>query len=104
VIKLPKLLWLVAVALLLVATMKLPYGYYTLLRIAICGFCGVVAFFSFTERSFGWGTAFALMAILFNPIIPIYLKRQDWFWLDVGTAAIIAAHLIHRLFAERRSV
>ncbi|MCP3392054.1 hypothetical protein NLM27_25005 [Bradyrhizobium sp. CCGB12] len=80
----------------------MPYGYYTLLRIVICGFCAVVAAFGFAERSNIWATAFALLAVLFNPFIPVYLKRQDWLWLDVGAAAIIAAHLGCRIFVERK--
>lgn len=99
--KLPKLLWPVAVALLLIATMKLPYGYYTFLRIAIFGFCAIVAFFEFAEKSHVWGLAFLLLAILFNPMIPVYLKRQTWFWLDVGAASIIAAHLGYLLLVGR---
>jgi len=81
--RLPKFLWVLAVAFLLVATIRLPYGYYTFLRIIICGFCGLVAFFCIAERGYAWGTAFVLMAILFNPIIPIYLEQQTWFWVDV---------------------
>jgi hypothetical protein len=81
--------------------MKLPYGYYTFLRIAIFGFCAVVAFFGFTEKSHVWGLAFLLLAILFNPIIPVYLNRQTWFWLDVGAAGIIAAHFGSLLLVGR---
>ncbi|RXG96373.1 DUF6804 family protein [Bradyrhizobium zhanjiangense] len=97
--RVPKLLWLVAIALLLAATMNLPYGYYTLLRIVICGFSAVVATFGFIEKSNGWATAFALLAVLFNPVIPVYLNRQDWFWFDIGAAVMIAAHLGYLLLA-----
>ncbi|MET4153839.1 DUF6804 family protein [Bradyrhizobium sp. RT7b] len=102
--RVPKLLWTVAIALLLAATMKLPYGYYTFLRIAVCSFCVVVAAFAFVEKSVGWAVAFALAAVLFNPIIPVYLTRQTWFWLDVGSALMIAGHLGHRIFVERRPI
>ena len=34
------------------------------------------------------------IAILFNPIIPIYLKRQTWFWIDLAAAAAILAHML----------
>jgi hypothetical protein len=98
--KLPKFLWLAAIVLLFAATMRLPYGYYTFLRISICGFCGLVALFCIAERSLAWASAFALIAILFNPIIPVYLKRETWFWLDLGVATIIAAHLGFRSFTE----
>jgi len=100
--RVPRILWPLAVALLLIATAKLPYGYYTFLRVAICGFCAVVAFFAFADRSQRWGAAFAILAVLFNPIFPIYLDRPTWFWLDIGAAAIIAAHLGSLALSERR--
>jgi hypothetical protein len=34
------------------------------------------------------------IAILFNPLIPIYLKRQTWIWVDLASAAAILAHMI----------
>jgi hypothetical protein len=101
--KMPKVLWIAAVGLLLLATMKLPYGYYTFLRISIFGFCAALAFFSLSEKSYGWGTIFLLIAVLFNPITPVYLRRPTWFWLDVGAAAIIALHLGYITMADRRS-
>ncbi|MGL3214036.1 DUF6804 family protein [Bradyrhizobium sp. BR 1433] len=88
----PKILWPVAVALLLFAILKLPYGYYTFLRVAIFGFCGVVAALSFLEKTSFWGLAFLLLALLFNPVFPVYLQRQTWFWLDLGAAIVIATH------------
>ena len=47
----------------------------------------IVAFFEFAEKSHAWGLAFLLLAILFNPMIPVYLKRQTWFWLTSGPPA-----------------
>lgn len=100
--RVPKWLWPLAIILLVAATMQLPYGYYTFLRITICGFCGVVATFAFLDRTTTWTGAFAPMAILFNPIIPVHLNRQTWFWLDLGAATIIAAHLGYRVFTEAK--
>jgi hypothetical protein len=100
-VKLPKFLWLIAIGLLLVATARLPYGYYTLLRIAICGFCGFIAYRAWHEDTRIWATAFGLIAVLFNPIIPVYFDRGIWFWLDIGAAAFIAAHLAYRYKIEK---
>jgi hypothetical protein len=40
----PRLVWLVPVVLLVVAASRLPYGYYTFMRIVTCGIAGVIAF------------------------------------------------------------
>jgi hypothetical protein len=72
----------------------LPYGYYTFLRLVVCGSAALAAFESWQEG----GTLRAatvlmiLVAILFNPIIPIYLKRQTWFYLDICTAIVFVAY------------
>jgi hypothetical protein len=99
--KLPKFLWLLAIVLLLVATARLPYGYYTLLRITVAGFCGLVAYLAWQEDSRVWATAFGLITVVFNPIIPVYFDRGIWLWLDVGAATIVAAHLACRYRLER---
>jgi hypothetical protein len=92
----PWYVWLIPVALLLIATARLPYGYYTLTRIVICAAAALFAYAGWNEgqvaRSFS--VLLGLVAILFNPIIPIHLSRNVWFYLDVAGAAVFAAHLI----------
>ena len=39
-----------------------------------------------------WAIALGLGAILFNPIIPVYLPREIWFFLDLGMAVLLGAH------------
>ena len=94
----PWWLWFVPIALLLLATTRMPYGYYTLLRFVVCGFAAVIAFAEWEEAMLGrtMSISFCLIAFLFNPLAPIYLKRGTWFYIDIGVAAIIAAHLIFR--------
>ena len=89
----PWWLWLVPIAVLLTATAKLPYGYYTFTRIVICGSLAFIAVAGWERYRF-WSVAFALLAVLFNPIFPIFLHRGTWLYFDVGTAALFAAHLI----------
>jgi hypothetical protein len=73
----------------------MPYGYYTFTRIVVCAFAG---FFAFTAWEGDlvprvWAVILSLVAVLFNPIIPIYLSRATWFYFDVGVAIIFGAHL-----------
>jgi len=94
----PWLVWLVAVAFLLLATAKMPYAYYTILRFTICGFSTIIAFAEWEAGALGRtiSISFAFIALLFNPLAPFYLKRGTWFYIDIVVAVLVAAHLIFR--------
>src|ERR1700676_3872862 len=94
--KLPLALWIAAAIVLVVAVFPLPYGYYTFTRIATCLACGILAWTCFADRPSApiWGIVLIGIAILFNPLIPIYLKRQTWLWLDLASAVVILAHMV----------
>jgi hypothetical protein len=91
----PWWLWLIPVAMLLIATARMPYGYYTFTRIVVCGFAALFAFVAWEggPGSRVWSVIFAFVAVLFNPIIPIYLKQTTWFGFDIAAAVLFAAHL-----------
>jgi hypothetical protein len=94
--KLPLALWIAAAIVLVVAVFPLPYGYYIFTRIATCLACGILAWTCFAGQPSAptWGIVLLGIAILFNPLIPVYLKRQTWFWIDLGSAAVILSHMI----------
>jgi hypothetical protein len=97
-------LWLIPVALLLAATARLPYGYYTFTRIVVCASAAFIAVASWEASKF-WSVSFGLLAILFNPIFPIYLHRGTWFYFDIAAAIAFVAHLVLvRFVAPRHSV
>lgn len=84
-------LWLVPAALLLLALLSLPYGYYTFLRLVVCLSAGFIAYWTWS-RGVLWGVAFVAFALLFNPLVPVYLDRETWTPIDVSAAALYAAH------------
>ena len=91
--KMPRNLLLLPAAFLIAATLPLPYGYYTLLRLIVT-IAGV--FFSWTEfqkhqRLTVWVLLFGFLALLFNPVYPVHLNREVWFVLDLGATAIFIA-------------
>ena len=91
----PWWLWLLPIAILLIATQRMPYGYYRSADFLICGFAAFLAFVSWQEESSTskmWSAAFALVALLFNPIFPIYLRRATWYYIDFAVAITLAAH------------
>jgi hypothetical protein len=92
----PWWLWLIPIALLFIAIEKMPYGYYTFTRIVVCGFAVFFAFVAWEDGPVSrlWSAIFGLLAVLFNPIIPIYLSRGTWFYFDLLAASLFAAHLL----------
>lgn len=70
------------------AIVEWPYGYYVLLRWITCITSILVAFQAF-EKNIDWvKVVFIVIAILFNPLFPIYLSRSIWIPLDIITAVL----------------
>lgn len=74
---------LIACGLLLIAIASLPYGYYRFLRITITIIAGINAFSVFEKKNKLLFFGFLLVAILFNPLIPIYLDKATWTPIDL---------------------
>ncbi len=92
------ILTIIASTLLFIALFNgLPYGYFTLLRFAVCAVGVYLAYKVYKDNKESlWVWAFAGIAVLFNPIIPIYLKREQWTIIDlvVGIFFILSIFLI----------
>ena len=79
---------LIGIALLIISFSKLPYGYYTFLRIFITGTASYSAYIYYSAQKKFWIWVLGFIAILFNPIIPIYLGKESWAIIDICTALI----------------
>ena len=92
----PWWLWLAPIALLFLATARMPYGYYTITRIVVAGFACFLALVGWEDSVMSrmWSAILGCVAVLFNPIIPIYLSRTAWHAFDIGVAIILTAHLV----------
>lgn len=69
--------------LLLLAIFPLTYGYYTFLKLAVFVGGSFLAYQFYQQKNAGWAVVLASMAILFNPIIPVYLTREAWLPIDL---------------------
>ncbi|WP_291399578.1 DUF6804 family protein [Daejeonella sp.] len=79
-----KILLLICAGLLFIGLLDLPIGYYTLLRIAVTIGSVIVVVTEFENGLNFWVITFGLIAILFNPLIPIYLNdKSAWMPLDI---------------------
>ena len=79
----------IATGLLVLGVMPLPYGYYTLLRIIATGafVWAAIAAHQKGERTLPW--VFALAAVLYNPVIPVFLAKPVWMVLNLVIAALL---------------
>ncbi len=79
-----KTLLLICAGLLFVGLIDLPIGYYTLLRIVVTIGSVAVVITEFENGLNIWVITFGLIAILFNPLIPIYLNdKSTWMPIDI---------------------
>ena len=85
-------IFLIPIALLLIGLADLPTGYYTLVRIVVCLVSALSCYLSYkSDEKIGIATVtFAVLAILFNPIIPIYLQDKGiWTVIDIVAATLL---------------
>jgi len=69
--------------LLFIGVLNMPYGYYRLLRIVVTISSAVYSFHFLEENKMNMVYLFGFIAILFNPIIPIYFDKQTWMVIDI---------------------
>lgn len=84
----------VAAATLFAALLPWPYGYFVLLRWVVCGVCGWTAYSAAQSQKVGWAWALGLIAVMFNPIFPVYLTRAAWTLIDI-VAGVVLLYSIH---------
>lgn len=85
---------LVVAVMLLIATMPLAYEYYLLLRWATCGVSIFIAI-----KAYNWGRTwatwlFGIVAVLFNPLIPIHLTKEIWQPIDLICALLFGLSML----------
>lgn len=94
--------WLASLLLLIAVMPGLPYGYYQLLSWVVCGSSCYGVFLSHKQSQLYRKWIFIGLAVLFNPILPIYLSRDMWLPIDV--AASICFAVSFKLFKQPMSV
>ena len=77
-----KFIYGAAALICLVAILPLPYGFYTFVRLAVTAASVLAAIQLKNKENFLW-VVFAGVALLFNPLFPVYLDRDIWFFIDL---------------------
>jgi hypothetical protein len=82
-----KQLLLIPAVTALAALLPLPYMFYLVVKIIICGFAAYIAYKEFKNK-LELVLIFGVLAVIFNPIIPIsFGTRGVWMILDLIAAA-----------------
>ena len=84
-----KNLWYVAAGLLFLGALSLPSGYYDLLRWFIFGVALFAAYSNFESGQTSWSIAFVVIALIFNPFLPLYLYDKFlWVAIDISAGVV----------------
>lgn len=85
----------VAIAMLLWALVPTnPYGYYMLLRVAVCGVGVYLAYEAVVAERGGLAWLLGGMAALYNPFVPVHLNREVWTILNIATIGLLLAAVV----------
>jgi len=64
------------------------YGYYIFLRWFVCGVAIFNAIGFSKSKLTGWILVFGALALLFNPLFPVYLNKSSWVGIDLISAIL----------------
>lgn len=75
------------------ALFDMPDEFYKILRFAVVAACGYIIFeiqkSTGTDISKSWTSiGFGLLAVVFNPILPLDMRKSDWVWFNSAGALI----------------
>lgn len=73
---------------LLLGLLPLPYGYYTLLRVLVTAAAALAAYLAYraTNRADAFVIVSVIVAVAFNPFIPVHLDKGIWSVIDLTSA------------------
>lgn len=79
-----KSLFIFCAACCFLALLKLPIAYYTLLRIIVSLGAILAIYVSLRNKTWVWTFIFTIVAVIFNPLFPVYLHRKlPWMPIDI---------------------
>jgi len=89
IIKYKNIASVISVVLLLLAIPAIwPYGYYILLRWIVTASAIFLIWIAYDLKKTFWLFLMGIVAILFNPIIPVYLDKGTWVIIDFIVAIL----------------
>ena len=80
---------IVCSVMLFIALFNNPYSYYQILKWVITIVSGYLANHYFKSSLEGLGWIFVAIAVLYNPIAPIFFERSTWEVINVLTIGVL---------------
>jgi len=77
--------------LLLTLSGRRRFAFFLLLRWVVSGCAALLALMAHDREASGWLWVMAGLLILFNPLVPLHLRRETWRILDLLAAGIFVA-------------
>jgi len=78
----------VATIFLILALGNYPYGFYTLLRWIVTITSLYTGYLFSKVGNHGWAWVLFITAVLFNPLVPVYMDKSTWHVVDILVAGI----------------
>jgi len=72
-----------------------PYGYFIFLRWVTCLVGIYSCLLSYRYEKKGWGLAFIITSLIFNPLIRFHLDRSTWNVVDVAASVLFISSLFY---------
>jgi len=101
IIKYKNIASLISMVMLLLAIPTFwPYGYYILLRWIITASALFLLWIAYDLKKVFWVISMSLIAILFNPLVPIHLDKETWVIIDFIVAILFLVSVFKIKFKE----
>lgn len=71
-----------------VALLPLPYGYYQIMRWVVAASCAWLAVSAHRAGHEGWVWCWAVIAGVYNPLLPVHASRVIWSVVNIVTIAV----------------
>ena len=72
-----------------VALLPLPYAYYMLLRVGMCGVFAYLAYTASQSNEQGLAWVLGITAVIYNPFAPLHLGREVWTVINLATIGLL---------------
>ena len=87
--KIKNIFWIAPIAVMAIGVLPMPYGYYTLSRLVVCGCSVYFAHRLYRENQTVFVWIFGFFAVLYNPIVPVHLYQKEiWMVVNAVTAIV----------------
>jgi len=85
---------IISIVMLFLALLKMPYNYYMLMRLVVCGTAIYVSYKAKNLNMNNWMWIMGFIALLFNPIRPVYLHKSAWSLIDLAVGILFIVFLV----------